>query len=372
MERRIALKRLTASDLTLFAWHFHNQNAGNQKAINLNTDVFITTLFPALPDAVSDLNGQLPLDLSIYGPGVYGLHNLQRKIVKRGAYKNWRLNGENIHNPDDEPDRYNNLRPGDLAVFEFSGRVVPTSAKLVLVSQAVLGDRPIYDQLSRLLGDKSMVAVSGKQLQEVADELERDAHPFFELTLDAELEDAAQGGAAGRTALWRRPAAKGISRDELEQARRRAEEIGRIGEELVFGYLQQEQSNGLIAKFVWQSDVNAVAPYDFSISLPDGTEIVLDVKATSGAFNRTIHISISELIEMARRQRYDLYRIFGVDDGGGSLRIMTDSATFATSVLEQFRDLPPSVRVDGVSVEPESLPFGPTIALTRLIAAELE
>lgn len=39
MSTKIAVKKLTASDLTFFEWHFKNRNAGNQKAINLNRNV---------------------------------------------------------------------------------------------------------------------------------------------------------------------------------------------------------------------------------------------------------------------------------------------------------------------------------------------
>ena len=46
MINKLALKRLTASDLTLFEWHFNYRNAGNQKAINLNADVFKDQLYP--------------------------------------------------------------------------------------------------------------------------------------------------------------------------------------------------------------------------------------------------------------------------------------------------------------------------------------
>src|SRR5690242_266915 len=100
MQRRLAAKRLTASDLTLFEWQFRNRNAGNQKSINLNADIFINQLFPSLPDASVDTNGRVPLDLYIYGPGHAGVHNLQRKILKGSAYKNWRLDGEFITNPE--------------------------------------------------------------------------------------------------------------------------------------------------------------------------------------------------------------------------------------------------------------------------------
>jgi len=41
MTTRLALKRLTDSDLTIFETLFRKLAAGNQKAINLNADVFI-------------------------------------------------------------------------------------------------------------------------------------------------------------------------------------------------------------------------------------------------------------------------------------------------------------------------------------------
>ena len=129
MLRKLAIKRLTASDLTLFEWHFRNHTAGNQKAINLNADVFIDQLYPALPELATEKGGKIPLDLFIYGPGFAGEHNLQRKIVKFGAYKNWRLNGEYIADPTDFPERFRILSPGDYAIFDFEGAAVPTSAR---------------------------------------------------------------------------------------------------------------------------------------------------------------------------------------------------------------------------------------------------
>lgn len=126
--RKLAVKRLTASDLTFFEWHFRNHNAGNQKAINLNADVFVDELYPALPELSID-SGKVPVDISVFGPNGKGLQNLQRKIVKFGTYKNWRLNGEFIYNPNEDPGRYNVLSPGDFAFLEFSGAALPASLK---------------------------------------------------------------------------------------------------------------------------------------------------------------------------------------------------------------------------------------------------
>ena len=372
MQRRLAVKRLTASDLTVFKWHFQNLNAGNQKSINLNADVFINQLFPSLPEASAETNGRIPLDLYIYGPGHAGVHNLQRKILKGSTYKNWRLDGEYIGNPENEPDRYNSLLPGDFAVFDFQGRVLPTSAKMVLTSQASPQDRLIYESLGTLLGGRSMVAVTLAQLQTIADCLEDDEHPFHELTLDAELEDAALGGFRGATTLRRRQATRILSREELQRARRIAEEIGRAGEEFILQHLMRLKASGAILDFTWTADTNAVAPYDFLIVMPDRQEIAIDVKSTSGEFERPIHVSGAELIEMTAGRRYDIYRVYELTETSALVKISERVGELASPILASFNQLPPGVRVDSVSVDIGALRFGPAIVLTPPVPEEEE
>ncbi|MEM0941187.1 MAG: hypothetical protein AAGI25_15585 [Bacteroidota bacterium] len=114
MSRKLALKRLTGSDLTLFEWQFRTINKGNQKSINLNANIFVEKLYPLLPQLADEKDGRIPIDLSIYGPGLNRLDNLQRKIIKGETYKNWRLNGEFIYNRPETPDRYNILKEGDF------------------------------------------------------------------------------------------------------------------------------------------------------------------------------------------------------------------------------------------------------------------
>ncbi len=371
MQRRIALKRLTASDLTLFEWQFRNQKTGgNQKSINLNADVFVSKLFPALPDAAAELNGRIPLDLYIYGPGLAPVHNLQRKIVKTGSYKNWRLNGEYIPNPEDQKDRFNVLQPNDFAVFDFRGRIIPTSAKLLLVSQAMPADSLVYKGLAALLGNKSMIAVSIAELQLIASGLDEESHPFHELTLDAALEDAALGGPRGMAALGRTRAGRTLNQEELERARRKAAEVGRAGEELVFQHFNELKGKGEILSFVWSSNQNAIAPYDFLVTFPDKREIAVDVKSTSGEFERSIHLSLAELREMTGGRRYDLYRLFELSEVSGRLRIAEDVGSFAESVLQGLRNLPKGVQVDSVSVDVAFLQFGSPLEVLVTISDE--
>lgn len=362
MQRRIALKQLTASDLTLFEWQFRTRNAGNQKSINLNTDVFVDKLFPSLPEAAAETAGRVPLDLSIYGPGYAGLHNLQRKILKGNAYKNWRLDGEFISNPPEEPDRYNVLQPGDFALFEFRGRIVPSAATLILVAHDVESDQPLHDLLSNYISGRRMVAVAANDLRAIGAQFNDDAHPFRELLMDAALEDVALGGFEGIRALRRRPAARALSREDLQRARRVAEEVGRCGEELVCQYLFDLKANGMIGDVVWTADQNAVAPYDFLITLLDGTEVAIDVKSTSGEFERSIHISFAELTEMTNMHRYDIYRVFGVSENTGTMRIAENIGAFATTILSGI-GVPLGVSIDGVSVDVGVLQFGAAITL---------
>jgi hypothetical protein len=85
--KKLALKRLTKPDLTIFEWHFRNRNAGNQKSINLNAGVFINELYPAVA-AVALTNGnEMPVSVGILGPGVKTELPLARKIIKGAAYK---------------------------------------------------------------------------------------------------------------------------------------------------------------------------------------------------------------------------------------------------------------------------------------------
>jgi hypothetical protein len=215
-----------------------------------------------------------------------------------------------------------------------------------------------------------MSAVALKDLRSAAAGLVPDNHPFFEMTLDDEFEDAVLGGSHARSVLWRRRRNRVLDRADVERARDRAEEIGRVGEEFVGAYLEALRSTGSIVAFSWVSDRNALAPYDFTITTSEGQEVALDVKSTNGPFERPMHISVAELTEMTLVARYDLYRIFEASETEGKLRIMEDVAGFASDVLARFRDLPVGIQVDSVSVLPELLAFGP--AITVRLATEPE
>lgn len=356
--RKLAIKRLTASDLTFFEWQFKNENAGNQKAINLNRDVFIDELFPSLPELVTKANGKITIDLSIFGPGLKGECNLQRKIVKFGSYKNWRLNGEFIFNPEDDPDRFNVLKPDDLLVIEFIGEGVPDTVKATFVAKGVAEDTAVHAELNRLLGADRMGSITIAELTAAVESAEAvEAHPLRQLLHDNAIEDAAFGGSEGPKKL--RLSGRKVSRSELLKAKAAADECGQRGEEFVNAYLASLQAAQSITTYEWIADTNAVAPYDFSAQFADKTEpTAIEVKATTGDFERTLHISMNELLAMASEDDYRLYRVYGVsDEDTAKMRIATDVRDMATSLLRLFEQLPKGVTVDGVSVRPALFKF---------------
>lgn len=365
MAWKFALKRLTASDLTLFEWQFKNRNAGNQKAINLNANVFVDLLYPSVEAAARASDNKLPLDLWVVGPGAREAVNLQRKIIKGSAYKNWRLNGEFINNPLDDPDRFNTLRPSDLVLLAFDGEIVPSSATAVFVAQDLVEDAALYSELDDLIGEAGMVALSEERVASVCDRAGLlGEHIIRSLILDEDLRDAAVGIASATERLVRSGRTAKLSSSALRKARDAADETGRLGEALINIYLRHECDAGRISKYEWVSASNAIAPLDFRFEVRGEAE-KLDVKCTSGIFDREFHISFGELKEMARSvEPYRIYRVYNASEDGASLRISEDMKPLAQNILDAFCALPDGVIPDGVSIQPIIAHFGEELVLS--------
>jgi hypothetical protein len=360
MSRKLAVKRLTQSDLTLFEWQHKNRNGGNQKSINLNANVFIDDLFPLLPQISSKNGGRFPIDLYIYGPSTRTLHNLQRKIIKTGSYKNWRLNGEFIYNPSDQNDRYNNLNPGDLVIIEFFGIDSPTSAKVIFLARADITDRSILDYFDGILGTKPMAVLTPQQIEDgIKGSTLGENHPLLEMQVDQELDLAIYSGDISPIELKKNPYLGRITKEDFLKAKEKAEFNGLKGEEFINDYLEKQKANLKITEFVWQSNINPVWPYDFSVD----DKILIDVKTTDGDFSRDIYISNNELIQMSQAERYDLYRVYKIDNTTAKLRICEDLKPFADSIAAAFSNLPAGVKSNGISLSPALLSFTEEIDL---------
>ena len=391
---KITVKRLSASDLTLFDSHFQNTPGTKQKAFNLDRVVLVDTLYPSLPGIAAA--GQIPVSLSVHGPGLYGPAQLMRKVLKQ--QKNWRLDGETIHDPAGENGRFDALQKGDFAILEFVGDAQPTAAQVYLVAAAVPEDAGLHSRFADAYGAQlsprqGMLVPEPEHLaQVIANAGLPPGHPVLAL-LDADsLEDAVQGGLSGLQTLKRRRGTWGVSKEEFAESRRKAERIGRLGEELLNEYFGAQRAEQAIRDFAWVADQNPIAPYDFTVQRPsepshsvagpqpdggvresqvregqlryalapatDEFTRYVDAKSTSGSFDNPIHISTAELHEMARcGENYDIYRLYEVREGFARLRIAIGVGDFAQGVVAAFSGLPPGVTVDGVSVRPASLPF---------------
>jgi Domain of unknown function (DUF3883) len=354
-----AVKKLTRSDLTFFEHQFHRQQAGNQKSINLNADVFVEMIFPYARTVAAGQPHQFPVKLQIYGPGLRRMpdHKTRKVIAAGGRQKNWRLNGEFVPDPAEDPTRYHGLAAGDLAVFAFEEsrfQPVPASIAMVLVSQAENADAQVLSDLLGLLTGRSMALLSAETLAVVSGTSPAD-HPIRELIdieLDAALEEAAQGSTDAIRKLTARPSLRRMSAEALAKARTSAESNGRDGEVLVNIRLQHELATGRIRSFTWASEANAISPWDFELVEMDGTTVRVEVKSTSGGFDRAIHISHNEVLAAAEAgaPRTDVYRVSALSDGGGWLRVSRDIASICRTIAASVTALGAGITPDGYCI----------------------
>jgi hypothetical protein len=360
MPDRIALKRLTPSDLTFFDAQWRQLGVGNQKSINLNADPFSTRLYPGLAARARGSDVEIPIIVTILGPSRAGAYRVPRSVTKKAAYRNWRLNGAAVPDPPAEMGRFDALVPGDIAVLEFMGESQPEAVTLIIVSRSA--DPALHERLDGVIpGERqTMIAVTRDVLRALAGEASVPAdHPIHVLLEDpeveAELEDAAFGSVPAVARLRRRSGAQ-VTAAALAAARANAEAIGADGEALAWIHLSALKAAGELSDVVWMSRVDAAAPWDFEAVLPSGSIVRIEVKSTTGPFERTIHISAAEMVAAADGSvRYDIWRIYDLGEDGGKLRIANDIAGFAQTVSSRMQ-LPPGVRPDGFSVDPQAIP----------------
>ena len=367
---KLAVKRLTASDLTFFEWHFRNNYAGNQKAINLNADVFRGQLFPAVDVVASRSGDRLGVDLWVGGPGGAEFVNLQRKIIKGPSYKNWRLDGEFIHDPEGASGRFAALQPRDVAVMGFDGELAPNSVILVLVARSSEADRAVAAQLGDLMGGRRMLRIEADQLRDVCVKAEVGrTHPIWRLVTDEDVVEAAAGiwPAVARVLRRTRQAPNTrVTAEDLRKGRAIAEETGRLGEVFVNRFLQESCDLGAVDEYDWTSARNPVAPYDFRVCV-EGVWEKWEVKTTLGAFSRDYYRPRSELREMAAGDGvYKVVRVYNVQSDRVQMRVSRDLRDFGRSILDQCGELPAGVMLNGVTVTPRSDWFEDAVDLAPL------
>lgn len=364
----LAIKRVTASDLTFFERIYRTTNVGNQKSINLNADVLTGVLYPRLAayaDAQPDREISFPL--TIFGPAAAGAQRVRRKILKGGAYKNWRLNGEFVYDPEDGAGRYDALRAGDIAVFGFDGLVAPEAVTLVMLSRNAREDAVLHEALDRLVpgGRKTMIAVTSDRIAQAMGSPGVPAdHPLSVLAADGQvdlaLEDLAQGGNDGLAVVQHRRPGRPVSTEELARAKRAAETIGADGEGLVDIYLAGITNPDGYWRHEWVSATDAVSPFDFSGESAGGllgdAEFDIDVKSTRGAFETSFHISRGELLYAAQSTKpYYVYRVYELSDDGAWLMRSNDLREFSmTLIAAHDAAMPGRIAADSFTVPTDS------------------
>lgn len=347
---RFAIKKLTRSDLTFFEHQFRRQNAGNQKSINLNRNVFVDLIFPLAGEVTGGVARQFPVPVTIYGPGMRTEpHIITRKVISAGgSQKNWRLNGEFVPDPEFDLPRYHGLSADDCVVFGFEGENgLPTAFHMVLLAQAEPQDMPIRNDIVAVLGTRSMAEISADQLIEIVNR-SPPAHPIREL-LEAErdqaMQEAALGSAEGTEKLLRQPSRRRMSAEALAKARQAAEAAGRNGEVLIDEWLRSLVREGKLLDAVWVSEINAINPWDFEITELSGERVRVEVKSTTGPFERPLHISQAEILAAgaASSPRTDLYRVYALSDEAAWVQTSRDIRVFAASVAAASAALPAGV-----------------------------
>jgi hypothetical protein len=371
MISKLALKRLTASDLTFFEWQFRNRNAGNQKAINLNADVLTGQLYPALDTIARERHNKLGVDLWIAGPDAAESVNLQRKIIKGTAYKNWRLDGEFVYNPEGAAERFNVLQPGDIALLGFVGELAPDTVTLLLVGKNTPQDQSLFQGLDEILGTQRMIALESETLGHLCHlQGVPQSHPVWSVVSDEDLAEAAAGQAPAVGRILTRPRSANLSLIELQEARREAERIGRLGEELFDIHLRRLLESGEIAGYDWTSDVNAISPYDFRVETIGSTE-KQEIKTTKGDFGREFYLSLAELRDMALGEEpYIIGRVYQVTPEGAKLRYSHQLRAYGQSILDALSTLPDGVTANGVTIRPDETMFDEEINLAGPVDPE--
>jgi len=363
---QIAIKKLTNSDLSFFKVHL---KLSKQKAINLNSNIFVDLFFPNLSGSFETVQ----LQLAIAGPGGKPPYGLSRKILRSPGAKNWRLNGEFIHDPDEDMQRFSRLLAGDYAILAFEGHDRPAALTFILIGS--LEDKQLHSAISTRFsfGDRdTMVAISDADiltLRQQSDEGYPDSHPLDILQTPDTIEDALFNSAAvskHKTSTGRSAA---LTQEQLQRQLLSAQDTGQIGEELFQTWLMASRHGE--DDFEWVSLTHARSAYDFEVRNPkwleEQTLMFIDVKTTKGPFERVFHMSLSELKWAAEHPTYRIARISEIENDSPKIKLLTGISDFAREVFQAIENLPEGVTVDSLSIKPNrfSIEVEDTISKSR-------
>jgi hypothetical protein len=358
MSRKLAIKKLKASDLSFFLPYLNRFPQAKQKGFNLDRSVVEDVLFPTLTAEVAAApDNRAPVALTFFGPGGAPPYLLMRKVLKQ--QKNWRLNGEAVPNPIDDPGRFNGIAPEDIAIMEFTGTSMPNAVKVLLLSASNPTDALIHAAFATAFPTQSMAVLAEQDIERVIAAAGTSAdHPIRDWLDRDLLEEVGQGDARATDLLLKKRQGRGLSAAELRKAKEAAESVGRDGEELLDFYFENFAAPD-VASHQWVANTNVISPYDFQVVLADGSKRHVDAKSTRGPFSNPIHLSLNEIRHAATSGvPYDICRLYDVTETSASFRVAKDIAGRLTPILEGVAALPKGVTVDSMSFKPDYFDFG--------------
>ena len=365
--RKIALKKLKASDLSFFNDYFEVNSSSKQKGFNLDANVMEGFFSQSLKSQLmKNQKKAAHVDLVFYGPGMSKEHSLSRKI--KVDAKNIRLNGELVYSPEDEKLRYAGLKPNDFAVMEFFGDSLPTFVKVVLVSAATAEDESLHKVLSEIDFPVrgSLKVISEHELFSLLKESTVEAdHPVRELLDIPALEEIAFGSSQAVENINIQRPGRGLSQADFDMVKQKAVQTGYMGEVLLNEFFLRSLKEASFS-YEWCSKVNAISPFDFKIFSAEGSRYA-DAKSTSGKFDAPIFLSLAEIRFAIRSDEpYDIYRLYNVTDNNAELRVARDVKNSLKKILPVIDNLDPKVKVENFSFQPSFFDFEEEIVLIDL------
>jgi hypothetical protein len=348
---KIAIKVLSQSDLSFFAVH---HDSAKQRAIDLNSQVFIERFYPGLRNA----SAQVIFPLVLIGPGGKVAHRLTRMAMRSLHAKNWLIKGEPIYHPDEESGHYRKLTEGDFAIMVFEGNGRPQAVTLVLVSATE--DAKLHAAMVERFerpANSALFEVSGAAIAHLRvttlKEYSANEHPLDSLLSRDTVEDVLFGsdspvsvGSSGHSVA--------VAPEDLRRQLLAAAETRQQGEELFAAWLTSTGHEEDDFEWISQSHARSVYAHEVYAArwLNGAPHVFVTVKTTRAHFEQPIHMSMAELRFAVRVENYRIARLYNLDGTTPRLRILTGVQPVAARLVERLGSLPDGVTADSLQLDP--------------------
>lgn len=125
---------------------------------------------------------------------------------------------------------------------------------------------------------------------------------------------------------------------DVERANEMYRRTGRIGEELIFKYLDNLKHKSKIVDFSWMNQSRESGlPYDFKIIQNDNESRLIDVKTTRYKFDSPLVFSSQEISFVSNEPvLYSVYRTYSIANEEPKLRICDNSKAKMRIVNEDY------------------------------------